>query len=103
VDNLPVDLIPKFAELTHENPPGQRAALVVDVREGKGLKRFPEVITRIRHSVNAKLVFWKRTTRPLSAASAKPAGRTRWAPTSSIARSIRSERRSWRPSAPWPT
>jgi UPF0042 nucleotide-binding protein len=53
VDNLPVDLIPKFAELTHDNPSITAAALVVDVREGKGLKRFPEVFASISDSVNA--------------------------------------------------
>jgi RNase adapter protein RapZ len=57
VDNLPVDLIPKFAELTHENPTIRAAALVVDVREGAGLKRFPEVLDRIRKKVNTRLVF----------------------------------------------
>src|SRR3990167_3541061 len=41
VDNLPVDLIPKFAELTRNSREMRRAALVVDIREGKGLKRFP--------------------------------------------------------------
>src|SRR5690349_6239075 len=57
VDNLPVDLIPKFAELTHDNPSIQCAALVVDIREGEGLKRFPAVYASISKSVNAKLVF----------------------------------------------
>ena len=42
VDNLPVELIPKFAELTRDNPSIAAAALVVDIREGEGLKRFPE-------------------------------------------------------------
>ena len=57
VDNLPVELIPKFAELTRDNPSIVSAALVVDVREGKGLKGFPEVLAGIHGSVNAKLVF----------------------------------------------
>src|ERR1044071_9081977 len=57
VDNLPVDLIPKFAELTRDNPSIQAAALVVDIREGEGLKRFPGVFASIRRSVDAKLVF----------------------------------------------
>jgi UPF0042 nucleotide-binding protein len=57
VDNLPVDLIPKFAELTHDNPSIEAAALVVDVREGEGLKRFPQVLAGIRQSVNARLIF----------------------------------------------
>jgi UPF0042 nucleotide-binding protein len=57
VDNLPVDLIPKFAELTHDNPSITSAALVVDVREGKGLKRFPEIFAGIRASVRPTLLF----------------------------------------------
>src|ERR671927_1186335 len=55
VDNLPVDLIPKFAELTRDNPSIRAAALVVDIREGAGLKRFPQIFSSIRGSVNAKL------------------------------------------------
>src|ERR1700693_5245884 len=57
VDNLPVDLIPKFAELARDNSSIQAAALVVDIREGEGLKRFPEIFAQIRKSVNAKLIF----------------------------------------------
>src|SRR5262249_24487758 len=57
VDNLPVDLIPKFAELTGDNPLAAADAIVVDVREGQGLKRFPEVYNSILPSVNAKLIF----------------------------------------------
>lgn len=41
VDNLPLDLIPKFAELAKEAPNIRRAALVVDIREGASLSRFP--------------------------------------------------------------
>ena len=51
VDNLPVELIPKFAELTRDNPSIRAAALVVDIREGAGLKAFPEVYRRIRQPV----------------------------------------------------
>jgi UPF0042 nucleotide-binding protein len=57
VDNLPVELIPKFAELTRDNPGVRAASLVVDIREGEGLKRFPKVFAAIRKSVNAKLIF----------------------------------------------
>jgi UPF0042 nucleotide-binding protein len=92
VDNLPVELIPKFAELTHDNPSIGAAALVVDIREGEGLKRFPKVYTSIRGSVNARLIFleadddtivrrFSETRRP------HPLGADR-----SIGRSIRSER-----------
>jgi len=57
VDNLPVDLIPKFTGLISENPAVRSAAIVVDIREGEGLKRFPEVLAGIRRLVNVKLIF----------------------------------------------
>jgi RNase adapter protein RapZ len=57
VDNLPVDLIQKFAELTRDSTRTHCAALVVDVREGDALQRFPAVYKRIKRTVNAQLVF----------------------------------------------
>src|ERR1017187_7808217 len=57
VDNLPVALIPKFAELTSKNPTIQAAALVVDIREGAGLKTFPKVFAGLRDNVTARLIF----------------------------------------------
>lgn len=57
VDNLPVQLIPKFAELTRDNPSVEATALVVDIREGEGLKRFPEIFARIRRTVSTMLIF----------------------------------------------
>jgi UPF0042 nucleotide-binding protein len=57
VDNLPIDLIPKFAELTRDSNSIHKAALVVDVREGEGLKRFPAFYAKIRQSIPTKLVF----------------------------------------------
>lgn len=42
VDNLPIELIPKFAELTEESRTIQRAALVIDIREGEALRSFPK-------------------------------------------------------------
>ncbi len=43
VDNLPIDLIPKFADLTRDSETARLAALVVDIREGEGLKKFPAI------------------------------------------------------------
>lgn len=57
VDNLPVELIPKFAELVRDSASIRRAALVVDVREGAGLKKFPAIFGRIKSSVNTRLLF----------------------------------------------
>jgi RNase adapter protein RapZ len=57
VDNLPIDLIPKFAELTKSAPNIRRAALVVDIREGSALERLPDLYKKIRRMVPARLVF----------------------------------------------
>jgi UPF0042 nucleotide-binding protein len=57
VDNLPIGLIPKFADLVGDSSTTRHAALVVDVREGTGLKKFPAIFRKIRKSVNARLVF----------------------------------------------
>jgi UPF0042 nucleotide-binding protein len=57
VDNLPLDLLPKFAELTKDSPNIRRAALVVDIREPDQLQRFPEVYTKIRRRIQTRLLF----------------------------------------------
>ncbi|HEX5483164.1 MAG TPA: RNase adapter RapZ [Terriglobia bacterium] len=48
VDNLPVDLLPKFAEICCQ--PGSRidrAAVVVDIREGEALSQLPAIYQRL--------------------------------------------------------
>src|SRR5256885_1409873 len=57
VDNLPIALIPKFAELTRDSPTVRCAALVVDVREGESLKGFPALYAKIRREIPTKLLF----------------------------------------------
>jgi UPF0042 nucleotide-binding protein len=57
VDNLPVELIPKFAELTRDSSKFRSAALVVDIREGGGLDRFPAVFAQVRDTLKARLIF----------------------------------------------
>jgi UPF0042 nucleotide-binding protein len=57
VDNLPIELIPKFAELTRDSPTVRCAALVVDIREGESLKNFPALYAQIRRSIPTKLLF----------------------------------------------
>jgi UPF0042 nucleotide-binding protein len=57
VDNLPIDLIPKFAELTKDSPNIRRAALVVDVREQQGLRKFPKIYAALKRRVPATLIF----------------------------------------------
>ncbi|MCX6609819.1 MAG: RNase adapter RapZ [Acidobacteria bacterium] len=57
VDNLPLDLFPKFAELTKDAPNIRKAALVVDVREGEALQRFPAMYREVSSKVPTRLIF----------------------------------------------
>src|SRR5712671_3093469 len=57
VDNLPTELIPKFAELTKDSPNIRRAALIVDIREGGALQKLPGIIAKIRRQLPTTLVF----------------------------------------------
>jgi len=60
VDNLPIALIPTFADLTLSGRREvRRAAVVVDVREGRELGRFPAVYRRLkrRYGRRIRLVF----------------------------------------------
>jgi RNase adapter protein RapZ len=93
VDNLPVGLIPRFAELARDSPSIRFAALVVDIREGRSLKRFPAIYARIRREIPTRLLFleagddtivrrFSETRRP------HPLGTDQ-----SVAKSIRQERR----------
>lgn len=97
VDNLPLDLIPKFAELTRDSPNIRRAALVVDIREREQLQQFPDVFAKIRRSISTRLIFldadddslvrrYSETRRP------HPLGGDR-----SVLRNVRSERRTLEP------
>jgi len=58
VDNLPVELIPTFSEL-HMQAGGEieRAALMVDAREGEQLARLPALMRHLRAENPATLVF----------------------------------------------
>lgn len=56
VDNLPVDLIPSFAELCASGGIG-RAALLVDAREGGQISRLPVIMRRLRRTQPVTLVF----------------------------------------------
>ena len=57
VDNLPVGLIPKFAELVHSSHEVRHAALVVDIREGEELAKLPALLNSLRRKVPVRLVF----------------------------------------------
>ncbi len=57
VDNLPLELIPRFADLVAKSAEITRAALVVDVREGIRLDRFPAILKKVRLVLPTSVVF----------------------------------------------
>ena len=61
VDNLPLELIPQFAELVRGSVQIERAALVVDVREGMKLEKFPVILKQVRKVLSTRVVFLEAT------------------------------------------
>jgi RNase adapter protein RapZ len=57
VDNLPVQLIPQFADLAVQSSEIRRTALVVDVREGSKLEDLPRILKSIARMIPTKVVF----------------------------------------------
>ena len=56
VDNLPIEFIPKFAELL-DSAKTRRAAIVVDIREGEALQHFPSMYRKLHRTIRTSLVF----------------------------------------------
>jgi len=66
VDNLPVDLIPKFVELSSQAGSRiERAAMVVDIREGKALNQFPALYRELVRNRNLSLVYLEASDKAL--------------------------------------
>jgi UPF0042 nucleotide-binding protein len=64
VDNLPLMLLPTFARLVrpedHNRPHIERAALVIDIREGRFLAEFPERLRELRSSgLRVRVLFFE--------------------------------------------
>jgi UPF0042 nucleotide-binding protein len=57
VDNLPVRLIPSFAQLAGQSAENSRAALVVDVREGRQLQELPSIVKSVKRTIPTKMIF----------------------------------------------
>ncbi|HZP24490.1 MAG TPA: RNase adapter RapZ [Terriglobales bacterium] len=57
VDNLPVGLITNFAELVLDSLEIQRAALVVDIREGARLDKLPQILASLRRLLKTTFIF----------------------------------------------
>ncbi len=57
VDNLPVGLMANFADLVLDTQEVQRAALVVDIREGARLDKLPQILATLRRQIKTTLLF----------------------------------------------
>jgi RNase adapter protein RapZ len=97
VDNLPVGLLLNFADLVRDSAEIERAALVVDIREGARLDKLPQLLESLRSSLKTTVLFleahedalvrrYSETRRP------HPLGRK-----TSVKASLRSERRRLKP------
>jgi UPF0042 nucleotide-binding protein len=57
VDNLPIGLIPGFADLVKQSAETEKAALVVDIREGEQLRKLPAIIRSLKRQLNTTVIF----------------------------------------------
>ena len=57
VDNLPIELIPRFADLAKQSGEIEKAALVADIREGGQLRRLPRIIQSLRKQLKTTVLF----------------------------------------------
>ena len=57
VDNLPLELIPTFADLAESAAKIRRAAIVVDIREGATLAKFPALFRKLCTKIPVRLLF----------------------------------------------
>jgi UPF0042 nucleotide-binding protein len=57
VDNLPLELLPDFASLVGASAELEKAAIVVDVREGTTLDRLPEILKEVKKVLPTRVVF----------------------------------------------
>jgi UPF0042 nucleotide-binding protein len=100
VDNLPVTLLPMLAELTlRAGTEISRAAVVVDVREGKLLEEFPGIYRRLKahKGLNPVLIFLEAAERTLVRRFSETRRPHPLAPDRSAIEGIREERDAMRP------
>ncbi len=93
VDNLPLELIPQFAELVRGSTQIERAALVIDVREGIRLEEFPGILRKVQRVLPTRVVFLEASEEALIRRFSEtrrphPLGRTE-----TVLQSIRAERK----------
>src|SRR3984885_2158572 len=93
VDNLPLQLVPRFADLVRSSAEIERAALVVDVREGMRLDEFPEILKSVRKVLPTRVLFLEASEEALIRRFSEtrrphPMGRSE-----TVVKSIRAERK----------
>ncbi|HTH53670.1 MAG TPA: RNase adapter RapZ [Edaphobacter sp.] len=93
VDNLPLELVPRFADLVRQSAEIERAALVVDVREGMRLDEFPNILKKVRRVLPTRVLYLEANDEALIRRFSEtrrphPMGRT-----DTVVQSIRAERR----------
>jgi RNase adapter protein RapZ len=93
VDNLPLELVPRFADLVRQSAEIQRAALVVDVREGMRLDEFPTILKDVRKVLPTRVLFLEASDEALIRRFSEtrrphPMGRS-----DTVVKSIRAERK----------
>ncbi|HEX4758568.1 MAG TPA: RNase adapter RapZ [Terracidiphilus sp.] len=57
VDNLPLELLLNFAGLVSKSTEVEKAAIVVDVREGPTVDRLPEILKGVKKLLHTRVVF----------------------------------------------
>jgi UPF0042 nucleotide-binding protein len=57
VDNLPLELLPDFAQLVGKSTEIESAAIVVDIREGQTLDQLPDILKGVRTVLQTSVVF----------------------------------------------
>jgi len=92
VDNLPVGLLPKFAELAKDSANVRHAAVVIDIREGENLKRFPGIFQRLKRRVPSTILFLEADERTLMRRFSETRRPHPLGTESSVMKSVRMER-----------
>jgi len=57
VDNMPIELFPRFVDMTLHSSEIERTALVVDIREGHGLEKLPRILEELRSKLKVRVIF----------------------------------------------
>jgi len=97
VDNLPVALIPTFTELYDEGGEIERAALLVDAREGEQVEKLPGILRKLSSDHAATLVFVEASDEALKRRFSETRRPHPLAQGRSVAEGIREERKRMAP------